>query len=177
MNLEAQIKLAVRDIPDFPKPGIVFKDLSVVLLQPALCDEIVKALSVIAEGARPDFIACVESRGYWFGMSVARTLKLPVVVIRKKGKLPSKTVSITYDLEYGTEILEMNADAPIQGKKVWIHDDLLATGGTAAAVSSLIEAAGGITAGFGFVAELSFLEGKKKIASLTSASCASLAVY
>ena len=161
--MESVIKL-IRDIPDFPKPGIIFKDITPVLADghafKKLIDWYVMALE---EAGGVDVIAGIESRGFIFGAPVAQRLKIGFVPIRKPGKLPFTTHSQTYDLEYGTDTLEIHTDAVKQGARVAIIDDLLATGGTAGAAVNLIEKVGGVVAACAFAIELGFLEGRKKV--------------
>ncbi len=166
MPLEDHIKSAVRDVPDFPKPGIVFKDITPVFYDQKLCSEIVEGF-IERLGEKPDAVVGIESRGFLFGFLVANRLDVPFVLVRKAGKLPSKTVSTEYDLEYGTSKIEMHADALKKGWKVLIHDDLLATGGTAEATARLVEQTGAEVTGFNFVIGLDFLEGKNKLINHT----------
>lgn len=163
MSLEEKIKAAIRDIPDFPSPGIIFKDITPILSDPHLCKEITLSLAEEYNNLGVQAIAGVESRGFLFGMPVAMELGIPFILIRKKGKLPYKTIAYKYDLEYGSAEIEMHTDAVYQGMNVVIHDDLLATGGTANAAAELIKTAGGKVAGFSFLVELSFLNGKAKL--------------
>ena len=154
----------IRDIPDFPKPGIVFKDITPLLLDVRALDAAVQGL---AEWARPlsvDFVVAAEARGFILGAAIARELGAGFVPARKPGKLPWDTVSAEYILEYGVDALEMHADALAHGTRVLLHDDLLATGGTAAALAGLVERTGAHIAGCGFLVELSFLGGREKLA-------------
>ena len=161
MSIAEEVAQVVRDIPDFPKPGIVFKDITPVLAYPALCEKIVKELAQVWTGLPVDGIAGIESRGFIFGMQLAQLLHVPFIPIRKAGKLPYKTVSHSYNLEYGSATIEMHTDAIKPGQQILIHDDLLATGGTAAAAAVLIEKLGGTVAGYSFLIELGFLEGQQ----------------
>jgi adenine phosphoribosyltransferase len=161
--IEQQIKDAIRDIPDFPKPGIVFKDITPILKDPALCENIVDAFIEKLQGIRIDVIAGVESRGFLFGLTLATRLGVPFIPVRKAGKLPYTIKQKAYKLEYGTAIIEMHVDAFEPGQHILIHDDLLATGGTVTAASELITEMGGIVAGFAFVVGLGFLNGKERI--------------
>ncbi len=163
-----KIKEAVRDIPDFPNSGIVFKDITPILKQPKLCKEIIQAFSDRLIPGTIDVVAGVESRGFLFGVMLASYLDVPFVPIRKSGKLPYKTVEQSYDLEYGSASIEMHADAIEQGQNVLIHDDLLATGGTVVAASKLIQQCGGIIAGYTFIINLSFLQGTPRIQPYSS---------
>ncbi len=156
-------KTLVRDVPDFPKPGIVFKDITPVLADPAAFHEVLTALTREAAAMGAELIAGIESRGFLFGAPVAAALGLGFVPIRKIGKLPWRTRRVDYDLEYGTSAVEIHEDAVPAGKRVVIIDDLLATGGTAGAAAQLIEEVGGIAAGFLFVIELDFLAGRQRL--------------
>jgi adenine phosphoribosyltransferase len=154
----------IRDIPDFPKPGIVFKDITPLLLDPASLD---RAVALLAEWARPreiDYVLAAEARGFILGAALARELGVGFVPARKPGKLPHETISAEYILEYGVDALEMHADALADGARVLIHDDLLATGGTARALCDLVEGLGGEIAGLDFLVELGFLEGRNRLA-------------
>lgn len=163
MNLEDKVKSVIRDVPDFPKPGILFRDITPLMQDFKLCAEIVEDLKARIEPLNIDGIAGIESRGFLIGMPLAMALRVPFVLIRKKGKLPYKTISHAYDLEYGSAIIEMQIDDVKSGQRILIHDDLLATGGSAAAAAELIKKQNGIVAGFNFLVELSFLNGKKVI--------------
>lgn len=162
MTLETNIKAAIRDVPDFPKPGIMFKDITPILENQTLCNEIVDGF-IKAIGHKPDAIVGVESRGFLFGMLLANKLNIPFVLVRKAGKLPYKTISHEYELEYGTATVEMHVDGLKKGWNVLVHDDLLATGGTAAAAAHLIKQQGANVSGFCFVIGLEFLNGKQKL--------------
>ena len=154
----------IRDIPDFPKPGIVFKDITPLLLDAGALDAAVRGL---AEWARPlevDLVVAAEARGFILGAAIARELGAGFVPARKPGKLPHDTVSAEYILEYGVDALEMHADALADGARVLLHDDLLATGGTARALCELAENAGAVVAGCAFLVELSFLGGRERLA-------------
>lgn len=153
----------IRDVPDFPKPGIVYKDIA-PLLQDAKAWQIVTAeLTKAAAEMGPSKLVGVESRGFLFAAPIALTLNKGVVLVRKPGKLPWKTVKTEYALEYGTDSIEMHVDALAPGERVVIVDDVLATGGTAAATARLVEAAGGVVAGFAFMIELSGLSGRARL--------------
>ncbi|WPU95553.1 adenine phosphoribosyltransferase [Mucilaginibacter sabulilitoris] len=162
-----QIKSAIRDIPDFPKPGIIFKDITPILKYPVLCTNIIGAFVEQLKGTQIDIIAGIESRGFLFGLMLATKLGIPFVPIRKAGKLPFTIKQKAYKLEYGTAIIECHTDAFEPGQRVLIHDDLLATGGTVTAASELIAEMGGIIAGFSFVVELGFLKGRERIAPIS----------
>ena len=157
--IELKIKDAIRDVVDFPKPGIVFKDITPILSDPLLTKEVVDEMARQVKDLSLDAIVGVESRGFWFGIMLANELGIPFVPIRKKGKLPYKTVSYAYDLEYGSAEIEMHKGAIKENWNVLIHDDLLATGGTAAAAAELIRLEKGKIAGFSFVIDLTFLKG------------------
>jgi len=158
-----QIKSAIRDIPDFPKPGIIFKDITPILKDPKLCENIVDAFVEQLQGIRIDAIAGIESRGFLFGLTLATKLGVPFIPVRKAGKLPFTIKQKAYKLEYGTATIELHTDAFEPGQHILIHDDLLATGGTALAASELIQEMGGIVAGFSFVVGLGFLNGLDRI--------------
>jgi adenine phosphoribosyltransferase len=162
-----QIKTAVRDIPDFPKPGIIFKDITPILKDPVLCDNIVNAFVDQLKDTKIDVVAGVESRGFLFGLTLATKLGVPFIPIRKAGKLPFTIKQKAYKLEYGTAIIELHTDAFEPGQHILIHDDLLATGGTVTAASELIAEMGGVVAGFAFVVELGFLNGRERIAPIS----------
>jgi adenine phosphoribosyltransferase len=154
----------IRDVPDFPQPGIVFKDITPMLLDPAAFDH---AVTLLADHARPlgvELIVAAEARGFIFGGALARELGVGFAPARKAGKLPHETVSVQYGLEYGLDELHVHADALAGGTRVLIHDDLLATGGTAKATIRLVEQLGGRVVGCAFVIELAFLEGRRQLA-------------
>jgi adenine phosphoribosyltransferase len=154
----------IRDIPDFPKPGILFKDITPLLLD---ADALSDAIGRLAEWARPlevDFVVAAEARGFILGAAIARELGVGFVPARKPGKLPHDTISAEYILEYGVDALEMHADALADGARVLLHDDLLATGGTAQALAQLIEGTGATIAGCAFLVELAFLNGRQRLA-------------
>lgn len=174
--IEEKIKGAVRDVYDFPKPGIVFKDITPILKDPELCIEIAQALAEQLAGIEIDVVAGIESRGFLFGPALAQILKVPFVPIRKAGKLPYKTIQQTYDLEYGTATIEVHEDALIAGQKVLIHDDLLATGGTVVAASNLIKQLGADVTAYSFIISLDFLNGKDRLIPYACKVC-SLAAY
>jgi adenine phosphoribosyltransferase len=161
--IEQQIKNAIRDIYDFPKPGIIFKDITPILKDPGLCAGINNAFLEKINGMEIDAIAGVESRGFLFGLSLASKLGVPFIPVRKAGKLPHTVNQKVYELEYGTATIEIHTDAFNPGERILIHDDLLATGGTVTATSELIKEMGGIVAGFTFVVGLGFLNGIEKI--------------
>ena len=158
-----QIKAAIRDIPDFPKPGIIFKDITPILKDPKLCENVIDAFVEKLQGFRIDAVAGIESRGFLFGLTLATKLGVPFVPVRKAGKLPFTIKQKAYKLEYGTAVIELHTDAFEPGQHILLHDDLLATGGTALAASELIREMGGVVAGFSFLVELGFLEGKQRL--------------
>jgi adenine phosphoribosyltransferase len=162
-----QIKAAIRDIPDFPKPGIIFKDITPILKDPALCEGIVEAFADKLKGIKIDAIAGIESRGFLFGLTLATKLGVPFIPVRKAGKLPFTIKQKAYKLEYGTATIELHTDAFEPGRHIMIHDDLLATGGTALAASELIKEMGGEIAGFSFVVGLGFLNGKERLSPVS----------
>lgn len=160
---QQKLKEFIRDIPDFPKKGILFKDITPLLKDKDAFRLAVDLLAKMFEGQGIEHVVGIESRGFIFGASVAYRLNAGFVPIRKKGKLPYLTESIPYQLEYGEDILEVHQDCVRKGAKVVIVDDLLATGGTAGAVVKLIEKVGGVVSGVAFVIELTFLNGRSKI--------------
>jgi adenine phosphoribosyltransferase len=156
----------IRDIPDFPKPGIVFKDITPMLLDPSAMDYAVRELAGWGRERGVELVVAAEARGFILGATIARELGVGFVPARKPGKLPHQTVSAEYMLEYGVDALELHADALAHGTRVLVHDDLIATGGTARAVCDLVERLGGVVAGVAFVIELAFLHGREKLAGL-----------
>ena len=156
---------AVRTVQDFPQPGIAFKDVTPILLDPVLFRQAVEALAEPFRDAGVTRVAGIEARGFLFGLSLAQELDAGFVPIRKQGKLPWRTYRMEYDLEYGTDCVEMHMDAVVKGDRVLIHDDVIATGGTAAAAVKLIREAGGELAGFSFLVELDYLSGRERLAS------------
>src|SRR5437763_12921989 len=170
MNLRAHI----RDIPDFPKPGIVFRDITPLLLDPGALDHAIGQIAQFARERDVHVVAAAEARGFILGGAVARRIGAGFIPVRKPGKLPWDTHSAEYVLEYGVDALEIHQDAVADGARVLVHDDLLATGGTAAAVCDLITKAGGEVVGCSFLAELAFLGGRSK---LPGCEVQSLVVY
>ena len=175
MTLEEKLKHSIRDVPDFPKPGILFKDITPLLQDVRLSAEITSSLADYWSKYPIDVVVGIESRGFIWGNALAQHMKVPFVPVRKKGKLPADTFSYEYKLEYGTAEVEIHKDAIQSGQKVLIHDDLLATGGTAVAAAELIKKCNGSVVGFSFLVELMFLKGKEismikggKISDLTS---------
>jgi len=165
--LADKIKQTLRDVPDFPKPGIIFKDITPVLKDSALCAEITTALAAQLKEIKIDVVAGIESRGFLFGLALAQVLNVPFVPIRKAGKLPYKTIQQSYNLEYGSATLEVHEDAFLSGQQVLIHDDLLATGGTVVAASKLVEQLNAEVAGYSFLISLDFLKGKERLNSFS----------
>ncbi len=158
-----QLTAAIRDIPDFPKPGIVFKDITPVLLDPNLLRQSIALFVDRHRDNRIDKVAGVEARGFIFGTAVACELGAGFIPIRKKGKLPADTVEMSYELEYGEATLEVHRDAVAKGERILLLDDLLATGGTAAASIALLEQLGGEVVEVDFLVELAFLNGREKL--------------
>lgn len=159
-----QLKAAIRDIPDFPQKGILFKDITPILLDPDLFTAAIDVLSERHQGKKIDAVAAIDARGFIFGGAVAQRLKVGFIPIRKKGKLPYKTIEESYDLEYGSATLSMHVDAIKKGDAVLLVDDLLATGGTASASAKLIEKLGGQIIEIEFLIELNALNGRAKLA-------------
>ncbi|MBW7935851.1 MAG: adenine phosphoribosyltransferase [Flavobacteriales bacterium] len=153
----------IREIPDFPKPGIIFKDITPVFSNPTLCNELTEEFVRMFEGERIDAVVGIEARGFLFGILIASYLQVPFIPIRKAGKLPYQKISREYALEYGVAKIEMHIDAIQPGQRVLLHDDLLATGGSAEAASELIKEVGGELVGLAFLLNLSFLEGEKRL--------------
>ncbi|HKG44213.1 MAG TPA: adenine phosphoribosyltransferase [Gaiellaceae bacterium] len=157
------LKARIRDVPDFPEPGIVFKDIMPLLADDSTLHEVTDLLAEWAEPRRPDVILGAEARGFILGAAVAYKLGCGFVAARRPGKLPWKTVSASYALEYGENSLELHADAIASGQRVLVHDDVLATGGTARAICDLAEQLGGEIVGVAFVIELEFLKGRAQL--------------
>jgi adenine phosphoribosyltransferase len=153
----------ILDIPDFPKPGIVFKDITPLFLDREALREAVDALAAYARERSVDYVVSAEARGFVLGASVAVEVGAGFILARKRGKLPREVTSVEYALEYGVDALEVHADAIPNGSRVLVHDDLLATGGTASALCGLVERAGGTVAGCAFVIELAFLGGRRRL--------------
>ncbi len=158
------LKKLIREVPDFPKPGILFYDITTLLKDPAGLRAAIDALQTRYQKARIDIVLGIEARGFIFAPALALALGAGFVPVRKPKKLPAETVAISYQLEYGSDSLEVHKDAIQPGQNILILDDLLATGGTAAAVAKLVEELGGTVAGLGFVVELDFLHGRDKLA-------------
>jgi adenine phosphoribosyltransferase len=158
------LKALIRDVPDFPKPGIVFKDIMPLLADPEGLRLTVDELAEWSEPRKPDLILGAEARGFITGGALACRLGCGFVAARKPGKLPWRTVSAKYALEYGYDVLELHADAITGGQRVIVHDDLLATGGTAKAKCDLVEQLGGVVVGVAFIISLDFLDGRERLA-------------
>jgi adenine phosphoribosyltransferase len=157
------LKSLVREVPDFPKPGIGFKDITPLLVDPAALRQSVGELADWSREREPDLILGAEARGFWLGAAIACEVGCGFVPARRPGKLPPDTVSAKYMLEYGENALEVNSHTIREGARVVIHDDVLATGGTVEAIAGLVESLGGHVVGINFVIELGFLEGRTKL--------------
>jgi adenine phosphoribosyltransferase len=157
------LKTHIRAIPDFPKPGILFYDISTLLAAPAAWRETVRRLAEAVRPHRPEVLVGIESRGFLVAAPLAYALDCGFVMVRKKGKLPGATISYTYDLEYGNDTIEIQADAIQPGRRVVVLDDLLATGGTMAAAVSLVRKVEGVVTGAACIIELSFLRGRQRL--------------
>lgn len=168
--MKKDLKDWIRDVPDFPKPGILFKDITPMLGDPAAFHKAIDAIAARYKGKKIDKIACVESRGFLFGAPLAYKMKAGLAIIRKPGKLPYLTTSATYELEYGKDEVQIHQDAILPREKVLIVDDLLATGGTVAAVGDLVQRLGGKVVECAFLIELAFLKGREKIKPLRAFS-------
>jgi adenine phosphoribosyltransferase len=164
MNLQDKLNSVLRTVPDFPRPGIMFKDITPLFENPQLCREVADEIGNKFSD-KIDAIAGIESRGFFFGFYVAQILNIPFVPIRKAGKLPYKKDSASYDLEYGSATIEMHQESLSAGMRVLIHDDLLATGGTAEAAAKLVKMQNANVAGFSFIIALNFLNGNNKLKS------------
>ncbi len=158
-----ELQKAIRNIPDFPKKGIIFRDITTLLQNPSAFRQAIDVLCSSLDGKNHDALLGIESRGFIFGSAMAYKLGKGLVIARKPGKLPARTIAAFYELEYGTDSLEVHADAIEPGQSVVIVDDLLATGGTARAVAELVEKAGGKVAALVFLIELDFLKGREKL--------------
>jgi adenine phosphoribosyltransferase len=162
-SLTARVRASIRDVPDFPQPGIVFKDITPLLADGPLFGSVIDRLVGGAEGLGVDVVVGIESRGFIFAAPIADRLGCGFVPVRKPGKLPYRSVRVDYQLEYGTDALEAHEDAIRTGQRVLIVDDVLATGGTAAATARLVDRLGGEVAGLAFVVELAFLGGRSRL--------------
>jgi len=161
--VSVDLKTKIRDVPDFPKPGVVFKDIMPLLADADALEEAVGRIAEWAEPRKPDIVLGAEARGYITGGALACRLGCGFVPARKPGKLPWRTVAVKYALEYGFDQLEVHADSIRAGQRVLVHDDVLATGGTAKATVELVEQLGGIVVGLPFIIELAFLNGRERI--------------
>ncbi|HTP80147.1 MAG TPA: adenine phosphoribosyltransferase [Bacteroidota bacterium] len=153
----------IRSVPDFPKPGIIFRDITTLLKDSASLRSAVDALAEHYTGARVQKVACVESRGFILGAALALRLNAGFVPLRKKGKLPAAAIREEYSLEYGTDVMEVHSDAIARGERVLLHDDLLATGGTMSAATRLVDRLGASVVGISFLIELNFLHGRERL--------------
>ncbi|MGC6507000.1 MAG: adenine phosphoribosyltransferase [Myxococcota bacterium] len=162
-TVTTEIAKVIRDIPDFPKPGILFKDITPIFQHPNLLKRLIDELAVHYSSQNIEAVVGMESRGFLFGVPLALALDVPFVLARKKGKLPADTVEYSYDLEYGQATLELHSDSLKPNQNVLIIDDLLATGGTAKATQALVEKLGATVSGFAFVIELDFLNGREHL--------------
>jgi len=157
------LRAHITDIPDFPGPGIVFRDVTPLFLDPEAMQTATAALTGYAESVQAAFVVSAEARGFVLGGAVAASAGMGFILARKPGRLPRETNSVQYELEYGIDALEMHSDALPRGARVLVHDDLLATGGTAEAVCGLVEQAGGVVAGCAFLVELAYLGGRSRL--------------
>ena len=164
------LRQTIRDIPDFPQKGVIFKDITTLLRDPAAFRQAIDELSGVVGEQDHDVLLGVESRGFIFASALAYKLEKGLVIVRKPGKLPAQTIQVSYELEYGTDSVEMHADAIETDQKVVIVDDVLATGGTARAVAELVEKAGGKVAALVFLIELEFLNGRDKLSGYETIS-------
>ncbi len=163
--MQEELKTYIRSIKDFPVKGIMFRDITTLLKEPKAISKTIKALLTFTNGIKIDKVVGIESRGFIFGSLLAQKLDVGFILARKPGKLPAETESETYQLEYGEDKIEIHKDAINKGDKVLLHDDLLATGGTAAAAAKLINKLGGEVVQVSFVIELTFLNGREKLKS------------
>lgn len=161
-ELIRKLEETIENVPDFPIPGIQFKDISPIFLDPKLYEEVIAELVAFSKG-KVDAVCGIESRGYLFGIAIAVALEVPFILIRKSGKLPPPVISEEYDLEYGSAVIETREGQIKPGQKVLIHDDLLATGGTTEAAAKLVEKQGAIVSQFSFLIGLKDLKGEEKL--------------
>lgn len=173
-DLSARVRDLIKDVPDFPKPGIVFKDLTPVFKHGPTAAAISKMFAERYDAMGVDAIVAIESRGFLLGAPIAGHMEKSLVLVRKPGKLPRETISQSYELEYGTDTLELHKDALTEGQKVVVIDDLLATGGTAGATCDLVRQTGATIAEVAFLVELGFLDGRKR---LSEQDCYALVTY
>lgn len=166
-QIEEAVRAHIRDVPDFPKKGIVFKDITPLLEAPDVCNQIIEYLTEVYKKQNLDAVVGIESRGFLFGFPLAMCLGIPFIPVRKKGKLPGKTLTYSYKLEYGSAVMEIHEGSIQPGWNVLIHDDLLATGGTAAAAAELVKMREANPVAFNFIIELEFLKGREKVEDYT----------
>lgn len=164
MSEATDLRALIRDIPDFPRKGVLFKDITPLMADASALELAVQGLAQHAEPLQVDCVLAAEARGFLLGPALALRLGAGFALARKPGKLPHRTIAAKYELEYGTDSLELHADALSKGTRVLVHDDLLATGGTAKALCELVEGCGGVVAGCGFLVELAFLGGRRRLA-------------
>lgn len=167
-SLSDRIISRIADVPDFPKPGILYKDITPIFQDPSLCADMLAAMKEEFEMKNIEAVLGMESRGFLFGLPLAIALDVPFILVRKKGKLPREAFAVSYSLEYGEATIEMHKDALTPGQRVLIHDDVLATGGTALAAAKLVEMAGAQVVGFSFISALSFLNGEEALQQFSS---------
>ena len=163
MKTEIDLRSKIREVPDFPEPGVGFKDIAPLLGDPAALRQAVAELADWTADRKPDLVLGAEARGFWLGAAIACSVGCGFVPARRPGKLPPETVSARYALEYGENALEVNAESIAQGARVVIHDDVLATGGTVKAIAGLVEQLGGQVVGINFVIDLTFLGGRERL--------------
>jgi len=161
MAVENYVQSLLRDVPDFPKPGIIFKDITPLLADPEARKRVVNDIALHFANQHVEAVAAVEARGFILGSLLAEALNVPFIPVRKSGKLPYHKIQEEYTLEYGTASIEMHVDAFSKGTRVLIHDDLLATGGTANAAGTMIQRLGGVVMGYSFIINLAFLPGEQ----------------
>lgn len=165
-TIQERVRDAVTDVPDFPKPGILFKDITPVVADPVLFRDVTRYWAKLFAAKSVTHIAAVESRGFLFGAPLALEMGIPLIVVRKPGKLPRPTISVSFDLEYGQDTLHIHEGVLAKDDRVLIVDDVLATGGTAAATRELVEKCGASAMGYAFLIELAFLNGRDKLGEL-----------
>ena len=163
MKTEIDLRSKIREVPDFPEPGVGFKDIAPLLGDPAALRQAVAELADWTAERKPDLVLGAEARGFWLGAAIACSVGCGFVPARRPGKLPPETVSARYALEYGENALEVNAESIAKGARVVIHDDVLATGGTVKAIAGLVEQLGGTVVGINFVIDLTFLGGRERL--------------
>ena len=167
MNLQNELLSVIKDVPDFPKKGVIFKDINPLFKDPQLMKKVTAQMAEFAKLTNIQHIVGIESRGFFFGMPLALELNLPFIAARKKGKLPGDVVSESYALEYGTDSIEIQKNSLLKGQRYLIVDDIIATGGTANAAAKIIQNSGGIVSGFTFLIELTFLNGCETLLKTT----------